>query len=59
MTIPKIIEKKCTTPPSIALCTVGVGQEQNKTKHPYLFQYKLLYRNETGTNHHGLLSTSV
>ena len=30
-----------------------------KTKHTYLFQYKLLYRNETGTKHHGLLSTSV
>ena len=36
-------------------CTVG----QKKTKHPYLFQYKLSYRNETGTNHHGLVSTSV
>ena len=28
-------------------------------KHPYLFQYKLSYKNETSTNHHGLLSTSV
>ena len=33
--------------------------KKKKTKHPYLFQYKLLYRNETGANHHGLLSTSV
>ena len=36
-------------------CTVG----QNKTKHPNLFHYKLSYKNETGTDHHGLLSTSV
>ena len=28
-------------------------------KLPYLFQHNLSYRNETGTNHHGLLSTSV
>ena len=27
-------------------CTVG----QRKTKHPYLFQYKLSYRNEAGTD---------
>ena len=32
---------------------------QKKSKHPYLFQYKLSYRNETGINHHRLLSTSV
>ena len=32
-----------------------VGLEKNF----YLFQYKLSYRNETGTNHHGLVSTSV
>ena len=38
------------------LCTVG---QKRKTKHLYLFQYKLSYRNETGTNHHGLLSTSI
>ena len=30
-----------------------------KTKHPYLFQYKLSYRNETGNNHYGLVSTPV
>ena len=36
-------------------CTVG----QKQAKHPYLFNYKLSYRNETGTNHHGLLSTSI
>ena len=30
-----------------------------KMKHLHLFQYKLSYRNETGTNHHGLLSTSI
>ena len=34
-----------------------VGQKKKK-EHPYLFPYKLPYRNETGTNHHGLLSTS-
>ena len=34
-------------------CTVG------QKNYPYLFQYKLSYRNETGTNHHGLLSTLV
>ena len=30
-----------------------------KTKTTLLFQYKLSYRIETGTNHHGLLSTLV
>ena len=34
-------------------------KKKKKTKHPYLLQYKLSYRNETGTNHHGLLPTSV
>ena len=34
-------------------------KKEKKKKHPKLFQYKLSYRNETGTNHHGLLSTSV
>ena len=34
-------------------------KKKKKTKHFYLFQYKLSYRNETGTNHHGLLSTSI
>ena len=27
-------------------------------KHPYLFHDKLTQRNESGTSHHGLLSTS-
>ena len=40
-------------------CTVGQKKKRKKKKHPYLFQYKLSYRNETGSNHHGLLSTSV
>ena len=35
-----------------------VGQGKKKMKHPYLFQYKLWHRSETGTNHHELLSTS-
>ena len=35
--------------------TVG----QKKKKNPYLFQCKLSYRNETGTNHYELLSTSL
>ena len=35
------------------LCTAG--QKKKKTKHPYLFQYKLSYRNETGTSHHGFV----
>ena len=34
---------------SFNLCTVS---QRKKKKHPYLFQYKLSYRNETGTNHH-------
>ena len=32
-----------------------VGQKKSKKKTPYLFQYKLSYTNETGTNHHGLV----
>ena len=28
-------------------------------KHPYLFQYKISYRNEIRTKHYGLLSTSI
>ena len=35
------------------------SSSKKKTKHPLLFQYKLSYRNETRTNHHGLVSTSV
>ena len=34
-------------------------KKKKKKKPPYLFQYKLSYRNETGSNHHGKLSTSV
>ena len=30
----------------IFYCTGTVGQKKRKTKHPYLFQYKLSYRNE-------------
>ena len=37
------------------MCTIGL----KKMKHPYLFQNKLSYRAETGTNRHGLLSSSV
>ena len=29
-------------------------KKKKKKEHPYLFQYKLSKRNETGTNHHGL-----
>ena len=36
-------------------CTVG----QRKKEAPYLFQCKLSYRNKTGTNQHGSLSTSI
>ena len=37
-----------------------VGQKKKKkTKHPYLLQCKLSYRNETGSNHHGWLSISI
>ena len=32
---------------------------QSVKKNIYLFQHKLSYGNETGTNHHGLLSTTV
>ena len=35
------------------------NEKRKNKKHPYLFQYKLLYRNENGINHHGLMSTSV
>ena len=35
------------------------GMSKKKKKHLYLLQYKVSYRNETGPNHHGLLSTSV
>ena len=43
------------------ICTVGQKKKKKKErkKHPYLFQLKLSYINETGTNHHGLLSISV
>ena len=34
-------------------------KKKERKKHPCLLQYKLLNRNETGTNHHGLLSTSA
>ena len=39
----------------------AVGKKKNKERktHPYLFQCKLSQRNETGTNHHGLLSTLI
>ena len=40
-------------------CTVVQKKKKKKTKHPYLFQCKLSHRNETGTNHHGLLSTLI
>ena len=40
-------------------CTVGQKKRKKNPKHPFLFQYKLSYRNETGTNHHGLVSASV
>ena len=32
---------------------------KKKTKHPYLLQYKLSYKNKTGTNHHGLLKNKL
>ena len=34
-------------------------KKNGRKKNPYLFQYKLSYINETGTYHHGLMSTSV
>ena len=45
--------KKCQF---MCLCTVG---QKKKNKNFYLFQHKLSYRNETGTNHLGLMSISV
>ena len=33
--------------------------KKKKKKHYYLFQYVLSYRNETDTNHHGFVPTSV
>ena len=39
-------------------CTVGKKKKKKKKKkQPYLFQYKLSYRNETGTHHHESVST--
>ena len=35
------------------------SSSNKKRNTRYLFQHKLSQRNETGTNHHGLLSTSV
>ena len=32
---------------------------KKKTETPLFISIKISYRNETGTNHHGLLSTSV
>ena len=37
----------------------AVGHKKKKKKHPYLFHHKLSYKNETGTNHPELVSTSV
>ena len=34
-------------------------EEEEETKYLYLFQCKLSYKNDTGSNHHGLLFTSV
>ena len=31
---------------------------KKQTKRPLFFQYKLSYKNEAGTNHHGILSIS-
>ena len=35
------------------------SSSKKKRNTPYLFQYKLSYRNETGANHHGLVSTLI
>ena len=35
------------------------SRSKERKKHPYLFQYKFSYRNETGNSHQGLVSTSV
>ena len=50
----KGFNKRCTSVPDRLY-----SKSKEKMKHPYLFQYKLSYKNETGTNHHGLVSTSV
>ena len=34
-------------------------KKKKKRNVSYLFQYKLSYKNEIGSNHHGLLFTSV
>ena len=41
---------------NMLICTEG---QKKKKKHPYLFQYKLSKTNETDTNRHRLLPTSV
>ena len=43
----------------VNLIYIIVKQVKKEMKQPYSFQNKLLYRNETCTNHHGVLSTSV
>ena len=35
------------------------GRSKKNPKHSNSFQYKLACRNETGTNHHGLLSNLI
>ena len=37
----------------------SIKKKKNNPKHPYLFQYKLSYRSETGTNYNELLSPLV
>ena len=40
-------------------CKTIVIRSKKKKKKISLFQFKSSYRNKTGTNHHGLLSTSI
>ena len=41
------------------LCSMYSQSKKEKKKPSCLFQYKLLYRNETCTNHYRLLSISI
>ena len=35
------------------------SKKEKKNKHPYLLQYKLSYRHETGTKHQGFSSNAI
>ena len=52
-----LYRNKCDT--SLQKIPGNIQSVKKKKEHSYLFQYKSTYRNETGTNHHGSLSTII